>query len=163
MSDEVATRIVVFVFVTAVIVTVAAWASVSYWIGARAAERKDRERSALLRHLAGQPAESVRLVLDKIREDDAAQAEGWRKIHEKSQRDAAAATLPFGLITIAASIGLSIFLYSVADSDEKGVWTLGLIPLLVGLVITGGAVYGKRKSRNPAGEAPGSTDSLRRP
>jgi hypothetical protein len=158
MSDEVATRIVVFVFVAAVILTVAAWASVSYWISARACERKDRERSALLRHLAEQPAESVRLVLDKIREDDAAQAEGWRRFHEKSQRDAAATTLPFGVITIAASIGLSIFLYSVAGSDEKGVWTLGLIPLFVGLVITGGALYRKRKSPNAAGDEPRSTD-----
>ena len=156
MSEEVATRIVVFVFVAVVIVAGIAWMSIGHWIGARTAERRDRERNALLRHLAGQPTESARLVLDKMREDEAAQAEAWRQLHEKSQRDAAAAALPFGLITVAASIGLSIFLYSVSDASEKGVWTLGLIPLLVGLVITGGAVYGKRKAASRTGDEPPS-------
>jgi len=146
MSDAVASRVVVFLFVGVVVVAGIAWMSVAQWIGARTAERKDRERNALLRHLAGQPAESARLVLEKIREDDAAHAEAMRKLFEKGQRDAAATVLPFGLITIAASIGLCIFLYAVAGAENRGVWTLGLIPLFVGFVITGGALYRRRET-----------------
>jgi ABC-type multidrug transport system fused ATPase/permease subunit len=167
MSDDVATRIIVFAWLTAVPVAVFAWFSVSHWINARTAERKDRERNALLRHLAGQPAEGARLVLEKMREDEeqarkdaAAQADACRQLKEQNDRDVAARALPFGVIVVAASIGLSIFLYSVTDDDDKGVWTLGLIPLLVGLVITGGALYRRRETATS--ERDGSPSSTAR-
>jgi hypothetical protein len=147
MSDVVIvqTRIIVFTFVAAVILGVFAWFSVGHWITARAAERKDRERNALLRHLAGQPAESVRLVLEQIREDDARAREHaalWMQAHERGVRS----TIPGargGLLITAFGVGSAIFLYFVVPA--RAVWTVAAIPVLVGIVVTAFALRGKRE------------------
>jgi hypothetical protein len=151
MSDEVATRIVVFAFVAILALTLFTWFSVSHWISARTAERKDRERNALLRHLATQPAENVRLVLDKMREDEeqarkdaAAHFAIWTAAHERGMRQATPGPRG-GLLIVAVGAGLSIFLYSA--EPESGVWTLGLIPVLVGGVVTAFALFARPDTR----------------
>ena len=40
-----------------------------------------------------------------------------------------------GLITTAVGLGIAVFLY-VLEPGEKPVWVIGLIPTLVGLVLT---------------------------
>jgi hypothetical protein len=147
VSDEVLTRIIVFAFVAVVVVAVFTWFSVSHWINARTAERKNRERNALLRHLAEQPAESARLVLEMMREDEeqarkdaAAQFEFWIQAQRSTAPGARA-----GLVIVACGVGLSIFLYSVAP--DKGAWALGVIPALVGSVIAAFDIFGKGDDR----------------
>ncbi len=155
MSDDVMTRIVVFTWLTVTAIAVFAWIGVSQWIAARAAERKDRERNALLRHLAGQPAESVRLVLDKLREEEeqarkdaAAKFQFLAAAHERNMRSSTPGARG-GLIIVAFGVGLSIFLYAVAL--DPGTWTIGLIPVLIGAVVTAFAVRGRRSPGPPAG------------
>lgn len=149
MSDEVVTRIIVFAFIAAVILGVFAWFSVSHWISARAAERKDRERNALLRHLAGQPAEGARLVLDKVQQDDAkaredaaAQAAFFMQAHERGMQSATPGARG-GLLIVAFGVGIAIVLYFLVP--EEAAWTLGVIPVLVGGVVTAFALFGTRK------------------
>jgi hypothetical protein len=150
MSDPVITRIIVFGWMTATAVAVFTWFSVSHWINARTAERKDRERNALLRHLAGQPLESARLVLEKMREDEeqarkdaAAQFQCWAAAHER-ERQRATPGARAGLLIVAVGVGLGIFLYAVRPEDRA--WTISAIPVLVGAVVTAFGLAGRRTS-----------------
>jgi hypothetical protein len=154
MSDDVLTRIIVFTWLAVTASAVFAWLGVSHWINTRAAERKDRERNALLRHLAGQPAEGARLVLEKMREDEeqarkdaAAQAQFLLAAHQKNMRSATPGARG-GLVIMALGVGVSIFFY--ANVPTNG-WTIGLIPVLVGAVVTAFAVFGRRRSGDPGG------------
>jgi hypothetical protein len=150
MSDPVITRIIVFGWLTATAVAVFTWFSVSHWISARTAERKDRERNALLRHLAGQPVDSARLVLEKMREDEeqarkdaAAQFQCWADAQER-ERQRATPGARGGLLIIAVGVGLGIFLYAMRPAER--VWTVSAIPVLVGAVVTAFALLGPRRS-----------------
>jgi hypothetical protein len=151
MSDPVLTRLIVFGWMTASAVAVFTWFSVSHWINARTAERKDRERSALLRHLAGQPAESARLVLEKVREDDeqarkdaAAQARFWIESQHRGMQQSTPGARG-GLVIVAFGVGLGIFLNTMAP--DKGAWTISAIPVLVGAVVTAFGVFGRGTSQ----------------
>jgi len=144
MSDEVATRIIVFGWIAVMAVAVFAWFSVAHWINARTAERKDRERNALLRHLAGQPAETARLVLDKMREDEeqARKDAAAKFVFWMQERKRASESATPGLIITAAGVGACILLYSVTPDHRA--WTLGVIPVLIGAVATAVAIFRKR-------------------
>jgi Flp pilus assembly protein TadB len=115
------------VLIVAATVAVLVFASIRYWIDARAAERRERGRFALLRKLAEQPAESVQLILERLREEDAKERE---RTHVKAHR-ARREGLQGGLVVVAVGIGLSATLVAV----EPRVWMVGLIPILVGTVV----------------------------
>ncbi len=150
MSDPVITRIVVFGWMTATAVAVFTWFTVAHWINARTTERKDRERNALLRHLASQPVESARLVLEKMREDEdqarrnaAAQFQCWTAAQER-ERQRATPGARGGLLVVAVGVGLGIFLYAMRPAERT--WTISVIPVLVGAVVTAYALLGTRTS-----------------
>lgn len=103
--------------------------SIAHWVDARAAERKMSERFALLRKVSDQPAESARLVIDFLREDEAREEQAERRRAQTARKDGIGA----GLMVIATGVGLTIMLAAI--SPNKPVWTVGLIPLLVGAVI----------------------------
>ena len=106
-----------------------AWMSVTHWITARAAERKMRERYALLKHLSERPAESVQLVLEQLHQDDARELEREREkaaVAWRGQNMGAAIVLAIGVL-------LTLFLYFIAPN--KPIWLIGLMPVLVGVVL----------------------------
>lgn len=106
-----------------------AWTSVTYWISARATERRMRERYALLKALSERPADSVQMVLEQLRQDDAKE--------EERQRDRAAVTrrgkLEGGFIMIVLGAGLGVFLYYL--TPRSALWTISLMPALIGVVL----------------------------
>jgi hypothetical protein len=127
------------IMVLPLLLLIFAWTSVTYWISARAAERRMRERYALLKHLSERPAESVQIVLEQLRQDDA---------KEEQRRRAKAATmrrgkLEGGFIMIVLGIGLGAFLRMLGPS--MALWLIGLMPLLVGVVFVISAVFEKPK------------------
>jgi len=122
-------NVALFYFVATATVAVFAFLSVAHWVSSRTRERIARERYALLRKVAEQPTETARLVLDKLKEDDARQEERARKRDAKARRDERLG----GVMMLVIGVGLSIFLYAVAP--EAGVWTIGIMIVLIGLAM----------------------------
>ena len=117
------------IMIVPLLLLVFAWTSVTYWISARAAERRMRERYALLRHLSERPAESVQMVLEQLRQDDT---------REEEQRRAKAAflrrgKLEGGFILIVVGAALSAFFYYLAPGSA--LWMIGWMPTLIGVVL----------------------------
>ena len=119
----------VFFFLAAASIAFFSFLIAHHWIDARTAERKARERFALLRKLAEQPAESVQRLVDLVREDDAREAQ--REARERYQ--AKLEELKGGVILIGVGIALSIFLGNLTGTQR--LWTVGLIPGAVGVVV----------------------------
>ncbi len=122
-------NVALFLFIAAATVAVFAFLSVAYWVSARADERKSRDRYALLRRIAEQPAESAQLVIALVREEDARLERRAQDRAHRARRDG----MQSGAILVAIGVGLSLMLYAIGSSS--GVWTVGLIPGLVGLVL----------------------------
>jgi hypothetical protein len=114
------------IFLTATVVAALTFGSIAVWISARGQERRSRDRSSLLRSLAERPPENVRLVLDLLREDDA------RKAHQAREQERRG-TLQGGLILIAIGVALAVMMSAMAGGS--GAWSVGLIPLLIGVVL----------------------------
>jgi hypothetical protein len=131
MNKEVAQ----FLFLAAGAVALFAFLSAASWAGAQASYRKQRDRYALLKALAEHPSDNAARVLEMLRADEE-QGRRRREVEERRGH------VMGGLVCVAVGIGLMIMLNSVADKD--GTWTVGLIPLLVGLaVLPFGLVRGK--------------------
>lgn len=77
-----------------------------------------------------QPPPAAALMRELLREEDARLRERPRHKALQASRDG----LQGGAILLAMGVGLSIFLYAVAQ--DKGVWTLGIMVVLVGLVVS---------------------------
>jgi Flp pilus assembly protein TadB len=122
-------NVALFLFIAAATVAVFAFLSVAYWVTARADERKVRDRYALLRKIAEQPVESAQLVIALVREEDARLERRARNRARQARRDG----MQSGAILIAIGAGLSLMLYAIASGSH--VWTVGLIPGLVGVVL----------------------------
>lgn len=118
-----------FILIVPLLLMIFAWISVTYWITARAAERKMRERYALLKHLAERPAESVQLVLEQLHQDDARELEREREkaaVAWRGQNMGAAVTLAIGVL-------LALFLYFIAPN--RPIWLIGMMPVMVGVIL----------------------------
>jgi hypothetical protein len=115
-----------YLFLSATVVAVLTFTSVAVWIGARSQERRSRDRSTLLRSIAEQPSENARLVLELLREQDA------RKAYQAREQERRG-TLQGGLILIAIGVALAIMMAAMAPNS--GGWSVGLIPLLIGVVL----------------------------
>ena len=125
----------VFIFLAAAAIAFFGFLIAHHWIDARTAERKARERFALLRKLSEQPAESVQRLIDLVREDD--EREARREARERAQ--ARLEELKAGVILVAAGISVAIFLASLTST--KPLWTVGFIPAAVGVGVFGFAYF----------------------
>jgi hypothetical protein len=126
----------VFFFLAAASIGLFGFLIAHHWIDARAAERRVRDRLALLKKIADQPAESARLVIDLLREEDAREEQRARRRRQKARRD----DMQGGALVVAAGVGVSIMLAAIAP---RGIWTVGLIPALVGVVLFTFAYFSK--------------------
>ena len=106
-----------------------AWTSVTYWISARATERRMRERYALLKHLSERPADSVQAVLEQLRQDDAREEERLRARAAVMRRG----KLEGGFIMLVLGAALGLFLYNLVPGGA--LWMIGLMPALIGVVL----------------------------
>lgn len=137
-------NVTLFVFLAAITMAVFAFLSVAVWVGAHSEERKTRDRYALLKSLAEQPGESAIRVLEMLREQEQRRA-------EQKEQEERRGYLIGGLTTVAAGAGLAVMLAALAT--KPGTWTVGLIPLLVGMVLTVFGLAGRRGSgRSDRGE-----------
>jgi hypothetical protein len=108
-------------------VAVFAFLSVAVWVGTQFQDRKARDRFALLKTLAEQPGENAQRVLAMLREQEERQA-ARRESQERRTY------LIGGLTSLAAGVGLSVMM--AALSPKPGVWTVGLLVMLIGVVLT---------------------------
>ena len=116
-----------------------AWTSVTYWISARASERRMRERYALLKALSERPADSVQMVLEQLRQDDAKEEERQRAKAAVSRRG----KLEGGFIMIGLGAALGFFLYYAAP--RSALWMIGWMPALIGVVLVISTLLEKSK------------------
>ncbi len=124
-----------FLFIAAVVVAVFAFLSIAVWTGAQSQERKARDRYALLKALAEQPGENALRVLETLREQ-----EGEERLRKDSEEQRG--FVVGGLSSIAAGVGISAMVWTM--TAKPGTWTVGLIPLLVGVVLTAAGLARKR-------------------
>jgi hypothetical protein len=129
-----------YFFVAAAAVALFTFLSTAHWVTTRAEERKTRERFALLRKIADQPTDTAKLLLEQLREDELRQEQKGRRSERQRRRD----NLQGGLILLAVGAGLSIMLATVAPGE--GVWTVGLIPGLMAVVVLLFALFDKSES-----------------
>jgi cytochrome c-type biogenesis protein CcmH/NrfG len=119
----------IFLFLAAASIALFSFLTATRWIEVRAAERRTRDRFALLRKLAEQPADSVQRLLDLVREEDAREEQRLRLRRIQARRE----DLKGGVILIVTGIGVAIMLSVVVTN--RPVWTVGLIPALVGVIV----------------------------
>jgi len=123
----------VFLFLAAASVALFAFLSIAAFAGTHAQERKERDRFALLKSLAEQPTESAQKVIDLLREQE-------EQARVKKEREERRGFLIGGLILVAAGVGVLIMFLALA---KDGLWTVGLIPVLVGVVLTSIGVFSR--------------------
>ena len=99
-----------------------AFVTIVVWLDVRRKEREDAHRAELLRKIADTQGDAAQKVLDVIQEQEY-QAHVRRREGIKLG----------GLITLAAGIGLGVFLGMIERTDP--VWAVGLIPVLIGLAL----------------------------
>jgi hypothetical protein len=119
----------ILIMILPLLLLIFAWTSVTYWISARATERRTRERYALLKHLSERPTESVQIVLEQLRQDDAKEEERQRAKATGMRRG----KLEGGFIMIGLGAALGLFLYYAAP--RSALWMISLMPALIGLVL----------------------------
>jgi hypothetical protein len=117
------------IFLAAGAISLFAFLSVTAWAASRESERRTQERYALLRQVAERPGESARLVAELLREEDARLDAKAAQSALKRRQDSIVA----GLILIAVGVGMAIMLAAVVD--DKPMWTVGLMPMLIGAVL----------------------------
>lgn len=123
-----------FLFLAATSVAAFTFVSIVVWVGTQSAERKARDRFALLKTLSEQPGENAQRVLDMLREQEERQA-------ARKEQEGRRGFIVAGLIMLAAGVGLSVMLAAVGA--KPGNWTVGLIPGLIGAALLGVGVFMK--------------------
>ena len=131
----------ILVMILPLLLLLFAWTSVTYWITARATERRMRERYALLKHLSERPADSVQMVLEQLRQDDAREEERQLARAAGMRRG----KLEGGFIMIGLGAALGFVLYYVAP--RSAVWMIGSMPTLIGVVLVVSAWLEKSKGQ----------------
>ena len=132
------TNAALFLFLAAAVIAVFAFSSIVAWVSAPARERQARDRLALLKTLAEHPGEHARQVLDFLREEDQARA-------RRKEREEQRGWIVGGLIVIAVGVGLGVMLVILGD---RGVWSVALIPFLIGCVLLGTGMLAYRTRRS---------------
>ena len=101
--------------------------AVAVWSENRRREREEYHRNETYQKMLDGSAETAETVRQLIQEEESRR--------ERRRLDGQALGLKMGgLITTAAGVGLGVFLYFMVPDEP--VWLVGLIPLLIGPVLT---------------------------
>jgi hypothetical protein len=116
------------------------FASISAWAGERTREREVFYRYELYKKLAEVPSEQARAVMDLEREE-----QGRTDERERARQ------VTGGLITGLVGIGLMAMFALITPGN---IWSIGLIPLLVGVALLLNASFFTSRRRAAAASAP---------
>jgi hypothetical protein len=105
-----------------VIFSVLSFLAVAVWSENRRKEREAYYRSEVLKKIAEGPGSAT--AVEFVREQD--------KLARRRRDEGMKLG---GLVTTAVSVAFTLFLHVVTESNRPGVWTLGLIPLSMGLAL----------------------------
>jgi hypothetical protein len=122
--------IALFLFLSVASVALFSFIAVAAWSGERRREREAYYRSETIRKIAETQGAGSNSALEFLREQD--------RITARRQREG---QILGGLITAAVGVGLMIFLRSMRETDAQQAYLAGLIPLFIGLVLVGYAVF----------------------
>ena len=116
----------VFLIPVVTIIAVFTFVSIATWSENRRKERAEYYRNETYQKMLQGSEEGAEAVRQLIREDEARR--------ERRRKQGLELGLKMGgLITLAAGLGLAVFLYYLVDDDP--VYLVGLIPALIGLVL----------------------------
>ena len=101
--------------------------AVTSWSEERRKERESFYRSEVLKKLVDNPGSDTKPILEMVREEEN------NKLRRRRE-----GLLLGGSITTAVGVGLMIFLRQVTGGEEA-IWTIGLIPFLIGVIL---AIFG---------------------
>jgi Flp pilus assembly protein TadB len=128
-----------FLFLAAAVIALFAYSSIVAWISTPARERQARDRLTLLKTLAENPGEHAKQVLEYLREEEETRTESNAAAERKGW-------IVGGLMVIAVGVGLGVMLAVIAD---HGIWSVALIPLLIGCVLLGTGLLTDRRTGQP--------------
>lgn len=110
--------------------------AVATWSEERRKERESFYRSEVLKKLVDNPGSDTKPVLDMMQEEEN------RKLRRRRE-----GLLLGGFITAAAGAGVMFFLHRI--TGDEAIWTVGIIPLLVGLILVFFGLFVAQKPKPP--------------
>ena len=117
----------VFLIPAVAIICVFTFVSIDTWSKNRLKEREEYYKNETYQKMLDGSSESVEAVRQMIREEE-------RREELQQRRSQKQGLLMGGVITAVVGLGVGIFLYSLVPDEP--VFLVGLIPLLIGLVLT---------------------------
>jgi hypothetical protein len=115
-------HLAVAIFLPVLMVSVFAFTSIATWADARRREREAFYRSETLKKIAESSGPGGAAALEILREQE--------RVAQRRRRDDQRLG---GLVTVAAGVGLLIFLRAIVPNEP--VYLVGLIPLFVGVAL----------------------------
>jgi len=96
--------------------------SIAAWSEERRKEREAHYRSELMKKMLEQPGPAADRILELMRDEEARAA-----LQKREGRRLG------GLVTMAVGVGIALLFWKL--NPGEGLWTIGMIPLLIGAVI----------------------------
>jgi hypothetical protein len=113
-----------FLFSSLLVVGLSAFVSLMVWARERRREREAYYRHEVHKRVADTQGAGAGVLMEVLREED--------RIARRQRREAQKVS---GLVTIAAGVGVTIFLRIVDARDPDPAYVVGVIPLLVGAAL----------------------------
>jgi len=123
-----------FIFMSIAIIGLFSFIAVAKWASERRREREAYYRSETVKKIAVTQGAGGSAAIEYLREEE--------KIEARRKREGQKLG---GMITIAVGVGMMIFLYSIRDPEAHQASLAGLIPLLIGVVLLGHALFSAPK------------------